>query len=68
MNYDEAVAKGAAIYGSVLSGNLSGISLIDFTPFNIGIEVEGGSIIKLIQKNQAIPYSKSINITTSVDN
>ena len=41
LNPDEAVAVGAAIQGSVLSGDTKDVLLLDVTPLTLGIETSG---------------------------
>ena len=41
LNPDEAVAVGAAIQGSVLSGDTKDVLLLDVTPLTLGIETLG---------------------------
>src|SRR5690606_18379043 len=41
VNPDEAVAIGAAIQGSVLSGDTTNVLLLDVTPLTLGIETMG---------------------------
>ena len=41
VNPDEAVAVGAAVQGSVLSGDRKDVLLLDVTPLSLGIETLG---------------------------
>src|ERR1700746_3827105 len=49
VNPDEAVAVGAAIQGSVLSGERKDVLLLEVTPLRLGIETLGGVMTKMIQ-------------------
>ncbi|AQS51199.1 molecular chaperone DnaK [Paenalcaligenes hominis] len=68
VNPDEAVATGAAIQGSVLSGDRSDVLLLDVTPLSLGIETLGGVMTKMIQKNTTIPTRHSQVFSTADDN
>jgi molecular chaperone DnaK len=68
INPDECVAVGAAIQGAILSGEHKGIVLVDVTPLSLGLETLGGVFTKIIEKNSAIPVSKSQIFTTAADN
>lgn len=68
INPDECVAIGAALQGAILSGEHKGIVLVDVTPLSLGLETLGGVFTKIIEKNTAIPVSKSQVFTTAADN
>lgn len=68
-NPDEVVAMGAAIQGSILSGQFgSKIVLVDTIPMTLGLAVNGQFMHKLIERNSNIPCSKEDIFTTGADN
>ncbi|MBP0633808.1 molecular chaperone DnaK [Cupriavidus sp. AcVe19-6a] len=68
VNPDEAVAVGAAIQGSVLSGDRKDVLLLDVTPLSLGIETLGGVMTKMITKNTTIPTKHAQVFSTADDN
>ena len=70
MNPDEVVAIGAAIQGGILQGDsqVKDILLVDVTPLSLGIETLGSVNTVLIERNTAIPTSKTQIFSTAADN
>ncbi len=68
VNPDEVVADGASLQAGVLTGDVTGILLLDVTPLTLGVETEGGVANKMIERNTTIPTRRSEIFTTATDN
>jgi len=68
INPDEAIAIGAAIQGSIISGENTDVVLIDSTSLDLGIESLGGVMSTIIKSGSPLPIKKSQTFTTSTEN
>lgn len=68
VNPDEVVAIGAAIQAAVLGGEVRDVVLVDVTPLTLSVETLGGVATPIVERNSAIPTSKSQIFTTATDN
>ncbi len=66
INPDEVVARGAALQGGIVQGDVSGVVLVDVNPISLGIEVESGYFVPIIERNSPIPTSAKRIFTTVV--
>ncbi|MGI0486272.1 molecular chaperone DnaK [Pantanalinema rosaneae CENA516] len=67
VNPDEVVAVGAAVQAGVLSGDVTGMVLLDVTPLSLGVETMGGVMTRIIPRNTTIPVRKSEVFSTAAD-
>jgi Fe-S protein assembly chaperone HscA len=70
LNPDEVVALGAAVQADILAGAsvaTEELLLLDVTPLSLGIEALGGTVARIIQRNNTIPASATEHFTTGVD-
>ncbi len=70
VNCDEAIAFGAGVYAAKLAGVkdiLPDIRLLDVAPLSYGIEVKGGEMPQIIQRNTPVPASHTRTYTTNTD-
>jgi heat shock protein 5 len=72
INPDESVAVGAAIQGSILSGDggdaVKDVMLLDVTPLSLGTSADGGLMSVLIKRGSTIPTESSHDYVTVEDN
>ena len=67
VNPDEVVALGAAVQAGVLSGDLTGIVLLDVTSLSLGVETHDGLTAVVIPRNATIPTEAMRIFTTATD-
>ena len=72
INPDEAVAYGAAVQASILSGHVdektSDLLLLDVTPLSFGVETAGSMMTVLIPRGTTVPTKKTQTFSTAADN
>jgi molecular chaperone DnaK len=64
----ECVAIGAAKQAGIISGESKQILLVDVTPLSLGIQIKGGIMSKIVNKNSTLPYQSEQMFTTQQDN
>src|SRR5262249_44314524 len=65
---EQVVALGAAVQADVLAGGEHKVVLLDVVPLSLGVEMMGGVVEKLIQRNTTIPSGATETFTTYADN
>jgi L1 cell adhesion molecule like protein len=72
INPDEAVAYGAAVQATILSGGgneeVQSMLLLDVSPLSLGLEIAGGVMDVLIGRNTTLPTKKEGLFSTYADN
>ena len=72
INPDEAIAYGAAVQASKLSGigtqKVKDLVLVDVIPLSLGVELEEGLMDVVIPRNTPIPTEKKSTLITVADN
>src|SRR3954452_21821236 len=68
VNPDEVVAIGPAIQGSIATGDVKDILVLDATPLSLGVETLGGVMTVVIPRNKTIPTSEKQVFSTASDN
>ncbi|XP_061985410.1 heat shock cognate 70 kDa protein 2-like isoform X1 [Populus nigra] len=72
INPDEAVAYGAAVQATILSGGgneeVQSMLLLDVSPLSLGLEIAGGVMDVLVERNTTVPTKKEGLFSTYADN
>ena len=68
VNPDEVVAVGAAVQAGILGGDVTDVVLVDVTPLSLGVETQGGVMTRVVDRNSAIPLTRSQVFSTAADN
>ncbi len=67
VNPDKTVVRGAAIQAHALTSSVSNSVLIDVLPLSLGVEIMGGLMDVMIERNTPLPISSSKIFTTFYD-
>ena len=68
VNPDEVVAEGAAIQGSIVSGDQTGIILQDVNSMSLGVKLANNTVCTLIPANTPIPFEATDMFSTAANN
>jgi molecular chaperone DnaK len=68
INPDEVVSIGAGIQAGIIKGEIPDIVLVDVTPLSLGIEVDNGFFVPIIERNTPIPADAKRIFTTTKNN
>jgi molecular chaperone DnaK len=68
INPEEVVALGAAVQGAMLDSAEHELVLQDIVSHPLGLEIDGGRVVHLVQKNTPIPVTDVRVFTTISDN
>ncbi|MDT7789014.1 MAG: molecular chaperone DnaK [Pseudonocardiales bacterium] len=64
----DGVAVGAAIQAGVLRGEVRDALLVDAIPWSLGIKIDDGVFMKLVERNTNVPTRRSEIFSTADDN
>ncbi len=64
----EGIVTGATLQAALLRGEFKDVLLLDVIPLSLGIETQGGTYVKLMDRNTTIPNKGSKIFTTATNN